>query len=181
MPDEPTEPAAPAEPSALAAPTPPAASDDLGEAGKKALDAEREARKAAEKAAKAAKAELDALRQASMSDQEKAVAEAQAKGRTEAMTALGSKLAAAEIRAAAAGRLTDEQLVALLDGLNFASFVNEDGEVDQAKVVKFVDGIAPKPDPSVTPTFPDLGQGARQTLALGSDPLLESLKKSVGA
>jgi hypothetical protein len=91
---------------------------------------------------------------------------------------LGSKLAAAEVRAAAAGRLTDEQLVTLLDGLNLSAFVGDDGEVDQAKVVKFVDGIAPKTD---APGFPDLGQGARQPLALGSDPLLDALKKTVGA
>lgn len=180
MPDEPvtvTDPAAPA--AQTEPPTPPNDPPaELGDAGKKALDAERDARKAAEKVARETQKELDALRQASMSEQEKAVAVAKTEGRAEAMQALGSKLAAAEIRAAAAGRLNDEQLVTLLDGLNLTAFVNDDGEVDQAKVVKFVDGIAPKTD---TPVFPDLGQGARQPLASGSDPLLEALKRTVGA
>jgi len=166
---------------------PETASPDSGAGSKDALLAdlakERDKRQAAEKEAKrlkAIEAELETLRQASMSEQEKAVEKAKAEGRTEATQAMGEKLVAAEIRAVAAGRLTNEQLVTLLDRLNLASFVNDDGEVDEAKVVKFVDGIAPvKTD---VPVFPDLGQGVRTPIPTGGgdDPLLRDLKRIAG-
>ena len=105
--------------------------------------------------------ELDQLKQASMSDLEKAVAQAKVEGRTEAAQQFGSKLASAEVRAAAAGRLTDQQVAVLLEGLNLTAFLTEDGEVDRKQVAKFVDGIAPAGQENRTNGFPDLGQGAR--------------------
>src|SRR5687768_12689074 len=71
----------PTPPEGTTPPTPPPEAEALGDAGKKALSEERAARKAAEKAARDAQAELDRLRQASMSDQEKAVAAARLEGR----------------------------------------------------------------------------------------------------
>jgi hypothetical protein len=132
------------------------------------------------KANAAAAKELEQLRQQSMSDQEKAVAQAKAEGRREATAEVGGKLALAELRVAAAGRLSDVQLATLVDGLNLAAFIGEDGEVDQAKVAKFVDGIAPAAEEEKPAGFPDLGQGARGgTPPLGSDPLLRSLKSAL--
>ena len=127
--------------------------------------------------------ELEQLRQQSMSDQEKAVAQAKLEGRTEALTAVIGKLAAAEIRAAAAGRLTAEQVEVLLEATNTAVFIGEDGDIDRAKVQRFVDGIAPPiSEEEPRPGFPDLGQGARggSNAALNGDPLLRDLKAKLG-
>jgi hypothetical protein len=55
--------------------------DNLGDPGKRALDAERAARKEAEKQARAVQKELEQLRQAQMSESEKALAEAEARGK----------------------------------------------------------------------------------------------------
>lgn len=133
--------------------------------------------------------ELDELKQRTMSEQEKAVEEAKKLGRTEALVETGAKLVAAEFRATAAGRLNDDQVVTLLEGLNLGAFLTAEGDVDQAKVAKYVDGIAPQPDENGTSTrrFPDLGQGARgggggnsPTSPLNGDPLLRDLKSKLG-
>lgn len=134
----------------------------------------------ARKHEKAAK-ELDELRQQTMSDTEKALAQARTEGRTEGLAAGAARLAAAEIRAAAAGRMGNDQLDALLEATNLAVFIDDNGEVDRNRVGKFVDGIAPKVEPGPQP-FPDLGQGARGGTAgtLADDPLLRDVKAKLG-
>ena len=148
----------------------------------KALAKKHEAR--AKDNAKAAQ-ELEEFRKQSMSETEKAIEQARTEGRREALTEAGAKIAAAELRAAATGRMTTEQLDTLVEGINLARFVDEDGEVDRDAVVKFVDGIAPPPteDTTSTATALDLGQGTRnagQNAALNGDPLLRSLKDKLG-
>jgi hypothetical protein len=143
------------------------------------------------KANAAAQAELDKVKQSQMSEQEKAVAqaraEAKAEGKAEAVAELGPRLIAAEIRGAAAGRLEDDQLTTLMEGINVAAFLTDDGEVDTAKVTKFVNGIAPAQEDDAGQRRPnlDLGQGARGgggggNKALNGDPLLRDLKAKVG-
>lgn len=128
--------------------------------------------------------ELEQIRQQSMSELEKAVAQARAEGHAEGLTAGMARVVKAEIRAAAAGRMSAEQLGALLEATNLAVFIGEDGDVDEAKVLRFVDGIAPMPTEEETrPGFPDLGQGARggsSNTALNGDPLLRDLKAKLG-
>lgn len=126
--------------------------------------------------------ELEQLRQQSMSDTEKAVAQARAEGRTEAIKEAAGKMAAAEIRIAAAGRLSDQQVATLVDGVNLAAFVADDGDVDAGKVREFVDGIAPPAsEATVEPAWPDLAQGARGGNGkVGNDPLLAHVKNVVG-
>ena len=110
--------------------------------------------------------ELDKLRQSQMSETEKAVAEAKATGRSEALREIGGRLVDAEVKAAAAGRLTEAQRDALLDGLNRSRFLTDDGDVDTARVAKWVDSIAPatqepaQPEP-IGRARVDLGQGRR--------------------
>lgn len=112
------------------------------------------------KANKTAADELEALKRSQMSDQEKAVDEARIAARAEALRDVGAKLVDAEIRAASAGRMSDEQRTVLLDGLDRSRFLTDDGDVDTAKVASFIDGIAPaKGDDGKR--FPDLGQGRR--------------------
>ena len=130
--------------------------------------------------AEAAK-ELEEFRRQSMTDQEKAVADARAAARAEALTEAGTKVAAAELRAAAAGRMTPEQVDVLLDGLNVARFLDENGDVDRAALVAFIDGIAPASEEKRNQLL-DLGQGTRSTSTtpLNGDPLLRDLKNLLG-
>ena len=143
-----------------------------------------QARKHEERAKANAKAaqELEEFRKQSMSETEKAIDEARSSARREALVEAASKVAAAEVRAAASGRMTGEQLGILLEGINLARFVDEDGDVDRDAIVAFVDGIAPQPTEQPTATV-DLGQGTRnagQAAALNGDPLLNDLKSKLG-
>ena len=152
---------------------------ELGDAGKKALDAERNRAKAAEKRAKELESELEEFRRSQMTEQEKAIDEARTQARAEALAEVGAKIAAAEFKAAAAGRMDDESLVALLGGLDLKAFLDDAGDVDGDKIRAFVDRIAPEQGGV---TAADLGQGARVG-ANGSgpsDPLLQTVQKFVG-
>lgn len=121
-------PAAPAEP----APEPKA--DGKPDSASAALLAdlakERKARQKLEK-------ELEDIRRSQMSDTEKAVAEAEARGRTSALTEVGSRIAAAEIRAALTGVVADP--ASIIEDLNLARYVTESGEVDGKAVAALRD------------------------------------------
>lgn len=130
--------------------------------------------------AEAAK-QLEQFKQQSMTDTEKAIEQARAEARADALAESGGKVAKAELRAAAAGRLDAEALDMLLDGINLAKFLDEDGEVDAVKVQAFMDGIAPKSETTTAVAALDLGQGARgNNHALNGDPLEQSLKAKLG-
>lgn len=99
--------------------------------------------------------ELEKQQQAAMTDAERAVAEAEARGRTAATVDYGKRLATAEIRAAALD--SDRDLTGVFDYLDLARFLDEDGEPDDKAIKAFVDGLpvrddgkprAPKPDPN---------------------------------
>lgn len=152
------------------------ATDDLGDAGKKALEAERAARKAAEKEAKRVRgleAELASLREQQMSEQEKAIEQARTsaaeEARNEALTEVNRRLFRAEVKAAAAGKVADPDLlndpeVAMsLLGLDEVP-VTDDGEVDAEAISAALDDlIERKPYLAVgeRQPVPDADQGAR--------------------
>ncbi|GAA4684566.1 hypothetical protein [Streptomyces youssoufiensis] len=79
-----------------------------------------------------AQAELEKLRQAQMSDQEKAIEAAKAEGRTAAASEYGQRLAAAEFRAAVAAAGID--LGDAAEYIDVTRFVGEDGEVNVAAI-----------------------------------------------
>lgn len=167
-------------PPASATPQAPEAPEtpELGESGKAALDAERKARRDAEKAAKTATAELEKLRAEKSTDEEKALLAAKAEGRSEALQETGVKLVDAEVRAATAGRNVDAD--ALLEGLDRTKFLDDQGDPDREQIKAWVDRVAPAQQPGGF-QVPDLSQGTRTpALALGSDPLTETLKNMVG-
>ena len=85
--------------------------DSLNEGGKKALEAERRARREADKRTKALESKLAEIEAANMTETEKAIAEAKAAGVMEATQAMQSRLFAAEVRAAATGKIVDLDLV----------------------------------------------------------------------
>jgi len=132
--------------------------------------------------------ELEEFRQSQMSEQEKAVAAAIAQARADTLAEVGSALVDAEVKTAAArasagGRQIDAD--ALLEGLNRAAFLTEDGKPDGDAIAKWIDRIAPKaeaPKEPKSPMFPDLGQGARgsQDMPLNGDPLLRDVKAKLG-
>lgn len=139
---EPPAPTPTTPPAPQAAPTSPqaASGDELGDGGRKALDEERRARRAADKALKDAAAELEKLRSASMSDQEKAVAQAKAAGRAEAVQETASRLVRAEVRALAAGKLADPADAIYLLG-DLSDYVASDGDVDSKAIAKAIDAL----------------------------------------
>lgn len=85
--------------------------------------------------------ELEALKQAGLSETERAVALARAEGITEGTKAGAARLVDAEVRAAAAGRNVDVK--ALLEGLDRSRFIDDDGEPNTDRIAKWVDRIAP--------------------------------------
>lgn len=137
------------------------AENDLPESVKAILAKERQSRRDAEKARKATEKELAELRQASMSEAEKAIEQAKAEARREALADAGNRLVKAELRAAAAGKLGDEQVAALLE-LDLSRFITDDGEPDSDAIAKFVARFAPDPTENGRATRTvDLGQGRR--------------------
>jgi hypothetical protein len=107
--------------------------------------------------------QYDALQEASRTDQERAVAEAKAAGAAETLP----KLVAAEFKVQAAPRLLDAQgqfdaarLKSILEPLDLTKFVTN-GDVDEAKVKAFVDGIAPAPASGGGQQQPNLGLGGQ--------------------
>lgn len=132
------------------------------------------------KANAAAAKELETFRQQSMTDTEKAVEAARNEGRSEGARQASERIVRADIRAAAAGRNVDVD--ALLDGVNFGRFLDDDGESDIKAINAWMDRIAPLGEEKPKPRL-DLGQGARggqQNAALNGDPLLRDLKQTLG-
>lgn len=121
--------------------------------------------------------ELEEFRKQSMSETERAIEEARTEGRKQALTEAGSKIAAAEVRAAAVGRMSAEQVDTLIDGINLARFIDDDGEVDRDAVTQFMDGIAPLKD-DTAPSPLDLGQGNRGTGAGPAKTDMDSLLRA---
>jgi hypothetical protein len=108
--------------------------------------------------AKQTAAELEKQRKASMSEAEKAVAEAEARGRTAAMTEFGQRLVRSDFVAAAARRNPEYDAASVLDDLNLARFLTEEGEPDGDAIAKAVERLVPT---SNGPKFGNADQGPR--------------------
>lgn len=88
-------------------------------------------------------ARQDALERELMSDKDKAVAEATDTAKAAARAELLPDLVHAKFEAAAAGRLTGEQISAILAPLDLKFFLDTSGKVDTAKVNTYVEQVAP--------------------------------------
>lgn len=139
-PEPPTPPAPPVPaPPPLPPPPPPVPPTPDDAAGLRAtLDAERRSRKELE-------TELAKLRAATMTEQEKAVAAARAEGRAEAARDAGLLVAAAEFRAAAAGKIANPE--AALAALDLSKLIGTDNQPDRKAIAKLVEQLAAIPDP----------------------------------
>lgn len=120
-----------------------------GEAAK-----ERKARQALER-------QLSELQTAQMSDQERAMTEAEARGRTAAMAEFGMSLAAAKIEAQLAGIVPDP--AAIVEDLNLSRYLGEDGQVDMEKVAALRDRYMSLIPPAGQPAPPSVPTGPRGT------------------
>lgn len=152
----------PTDPTPPAGQEPPATGDDTAAELEKWRALARKHEDRAKANATAAR-ELEALKQRTMTDTEKAVAAAKAEGRAEALREAGSLLVDAKFEAAAAGRGLD--VPTLLEGLDRTAFLDADGQPDAKKITAWVDKVAPAR--SNGGGFPDLGQGARTPAAAG--------------
>jgi hypothetical protein len=108
---------------------------------------------------KAGHTELEKQRKASMTEAERAVAEAKAAGAAEAVVRFGKRLARTEFDSLAGRRNPDFDTAAALEFVDLARFVGEDGEPDVKAIKAAVDRLVPAP-PSGPPSFDG---GARQT------------------
>jgi hypothetical protein len=120
---------------------------------------------------KKAAEEYQRLVEASKTDAERAVEAAREEGRASALAEVGAQLVEAQFTALTAGRMTDEQRDAVLDGLDRSRYLT-DGRPDVDRLRTLVDSIAPAQP--TAPTRRDLGQGARQgsvapSLATGAE------------
>ena len=97
-------------------------------------------------------------------EQEKALTaakqEAEKVAYDKARSEFGGKLVQAHLQAAAAGRLSEGAVSALVAGVDTSRFLTEAGDVDTAKVTQFIDGIAPAGS-SASQRPGNFGQGQR--------------------
>lgn len=101
------------------------------------------------------KLEADNARREKLPEAERALedakAAAKAEGRREALTAAAPKLIRAEIRAATAGKVTAQQIEDALEFVDERKFLDQNGDVDPAKVTRYASGLLP-----AAPTPPDM-------------------------
>lgn len=79
-----------------------------------------------------AQRKLEELQRTQMSDQERAVSEAEERGRKSATSEVGQKIAAAELKAALTGIVQNP--AAFVDDLNLSRYVTDTGDVDDEAI-----------------------------------------------
>lgn len=99
---------------------------------------------------------------AAMTDQEKLVADAEARGKAAGLSASGTRLAKAELKAAAAGRVDADTLAGFVEYADLSKFLGEDGEPDE----KAIDAAITKLGGAKRTNFDG---GARGRAATGND------------
>jgi hypothetical protein len=132
------------------------AEDALGDAGKQAIDRMKAEKADAVKQMKALQKELDQFKQASLSDAERAVAEAKTegenRGRASAMSEIGAKLARASFDAMAARRNPAVDTGPIVEYVDLAKFLDENGDVNKRSLQAAVDRLVPEA-PAGPPSF----------------------------
>lgn len=138
-----------------------ATDEQLGEAGKQALREERKARRLAEK-------ELEQLRQATMSETDKAVREAELRGRSAAAQEYGVRLARTEFDALAARRNPDFKTSDVLEYVDLSKMLDENGEPDTKALTAAVNRLVPEAQ-GQPGRAPDFNGGTRTPPAPGTN------------
>lgn len=145
-------------------PTPPTPGPDPAQGGDQqqqppedTTDWKAEARKWEQRAKENRKAAADAEKElrGRMSDSDKAIAEAEDRGRKEAIQKSGTRLAQTEFGTLAARRnpaFSDDDLKAVLEYVDLSKMVGEDGEPDVKALEAAVTRLVPEPKEGA-PTF----------------------------
>ena len=94
--------------------------------------------------AKAAATELEKARKASLSEAERAVADAEARGRQAAASEYGARFARASFDALAARRNPDVNTDDIVEFMDMGRFLSDDGEVDRKALQAAVDRLVPE-------------------------------------
>ncbi len=113
---------------------------------------------------KAAAAEIEKARKAAMSETERAIAEAEERGRMAVRSEYGARLAQTEFRAAAAARNPGYDVGKALGYVDLAKFVGDDGEPDNKAIAAAVADLVPEASGPQPPSFDG---GTRQPAASG--------------
>jgi hypothetical protein len=111
-------------------------------------------------------AELEKLRRESMSDREKELADAEARGRQAATKDLGPKMVRAAFSAAIGDIEDDDEARAVQDtigALDLAAFITDDGDVDAARVKTVAARITGGTAMGSSGSSSDYGGGRRQS------------------
>lgn len=117
--------------------------------------------------------ELEQFRTASLSEAEKAVAEAEKRGESKASERYASRLVDESFRAATVGRtLTPDALLAF----DRKAFITDDGDVDRDSLVKWVEANAVEAEAPRTPSF----DGGSRTTAPAPVGMNGLIRKAVG-
>ena len=90
--------------------------------------------------------ELEKLKESQLGDNDKAIAQARAEERAKVRGEYGGRLVAAEVRVQAANRMSSDAVDALIEMIDPARFLNDDGEVDTDTVRAHVEKLAPARD-----------------------------------
>lgn len=99
-----------------------------------------------------AAAELEKARKAQMTEAERAIADAEKRGAQTAAQQYAQRLVRSEFTALARGRNPEYDVAAVLDDLNLARYVSEDGEPDGKALAAAVDRLVPAPERNPRPT-----------------------------
>ncbi|MGK5496385.1 hypothetical protein [Streptomyces sp. URMC 125] len=122
-----------------------------------------------------ASSEVEKLRQAQMTDAERALEQARTEGRQSALSEVGARLVDAELRAQAA---TAGVQLPPAEFINTAKFLNEDGTPNSELISQFVSSI---PKPTAGPEFSqDIGLG-RQGSPIAGQLTREDLSRMTPA
>lgn len=110
--------------------------------------------------------EFEKARKAAMTEAERAVAEAEERGRTTATATFGQRLVKSDFIAEAARRNPGFDATSILDDLNLAKYIGEDGEPDTKEIAKAVARLIPEGSTGTT-TPPSFDGGTRQPAQAG--------------
>lgn len=147
MSEQPTAPAQGQAPPATPA-EPPTAAGDAAEATDWKAEARKWEERSKENSAAARKAErdLEAARRTGMNDAERAIAEAESRGRTAAAADFGRRLARSELNAAAAKRNPDFDASAAFEYIDLSRLLGDDNEPDSKAIAAAVERLVPAPN-----------------------------------
>jgi hypothetical protein len=119
--------------------------------------------------------DLEKQQRESMTDAQRALAEAESKGRTAAVTEFGTRLVRTEFDAAAGRRNPDFDTASALEYVDLSKFVGDDGEPDTKAIKAAVERLVPEPLGG-TPSY----DGGSRSTSKGPTDMNQVIRKAAG-